>query len=110
MSTYTLEYSDEDAHVVANLMDQVLESRTMSLAKHSQDLLAGLRDSIRSQIPIPVPVKIGAMVKTDTGTYLRWTYDMHSTEPWIMTNDVDTTLRTDDIGRIVEVLAPGTDL
>lgn len=108
MSKYELSYPDEDAQVVVALMDMVLES-PLSLANHSRELLADLRDTIRTQIPIPVPVKVGAGVRTDQGVFLRWTYDAHSVEPWIAANDVDTTLRTDDIGRITEVLSPGFD-
>lgn len=108
MSKYELSYPDEDARIVASLMDLVLES-PMSLANHSRELLTGLRDAIRAQIPIPVPVKIGAVVKTDQGVFLRWTCDAHSVEPWIAANDVGTILRTDDIGRITEVLTHGFD-
>lgn len=65
---------------------------------------------LRAQIPIPAPVKIGAVVRTTTGDYVRWAYDAHTHEPWLAANTADDTHRTDAIGRITEVLSPGVDL
>jgi len=110
MTTYVLEYNDdEDARFVAELMELMLES-SLSLSSHSRELLENLRDSILVQIPVPVPTKIGAIVRTDAGFYLRWAWSPHTTQPWIETNNVDSTVRTEDIGRVLEVLAPGVDL
>lgn len=101
MSTYEL-----DDNLVRAIAGTVWSSNVQL------DALAG---QLREQLPLPTPVKIGAVVRT-TGsnsgntTFVRWTYDVHSTSPWIATNDVDETYRTDLIGRIVEVLAEGVDL
>lgn len=74
-----------------------------------------LAAQLREQLPLPTPTKIGAVVRTvgaDSGnsTFVRWTYDVHSTSPWIAANDADETYRTDLIGRITEVLSEGVDL
>lgn len=97
MSTYELD--DHDISVILN-----------DLSGHDSAMANEIADRIRAQIPIPAPVKVGAVVRTDSSNYLRWTYDMHSNEPWVLCNSVDETFRTDEIGRITEVLSPGVDL
>lgn len=81
---------------------------------------AGWRDEVadevaatlEKQLPLPVPAKIGAVVRTDHNTcYIRWAYDAHTHEPWIEhSSDAFETYRTDAIGRITEVLSEGVDL
>ena len=76
-----------------------------------------IRDRIITQIPIPVPVKVGAVVRTlgaispldQPVTFVRWALDHFTHSPWLQANN-DTPFRTDEIGRITEVLSPGVDL
>lgn len=112
MATYELVFAeDEDARVVANVIDLVLES-PLSLANHSRDLLIQVQQAIADQIPIPAPVKIGAVVRAgDLGeVYIRWAYDNHTHSPWVAAGNHEVPFRTDEIGRITEVLSPGVDL
>lgn len=79
-----------------------------------------LADALEEQIPIPVPVKIGAVVRTNGATdnrltsgnnyFIRWAYDNATTSPWIEAGNHEEPYRTDAIGRITEVLSPGVDL
>jgi hypothetical protein len=73
-----------------------------------------LRQRLAVQRPIPVPVKIGAMVKTHAEVvgervFLKWAFDSVTHEPWIEAQNNEHTYRTEDIGRITEVLSPGCD-
>lgn len=100
MSKYELD--DHDISVILN-----------DLSGHDSAMANEIADRIRAQIPIPVPVKIGAVVRAMEGgiprTYLRWAYDSHTHEPWQLVN-TDETFRTEDVGRITEVLSPGVDV
>lgn len=71
-----------------------------------------IQDALEAQIPIPAPVKVGAVVRTArAGDYIRWAFDVQTVEPWIEARDPDlNTYRTDELGPIVEVLSPGVDL
>lgn len=99
----------------------------MSEYKLDDDLVAQLLNNpdrlpralfaaLSAQLPIPVPVKVGAVVKTEMPVrgprfFIRWAWDVSTTEPWIEHGDHDlSTYRTDQIGRITEVLSPGVDL
>lgn len=109
MSIYELDIEDpSNADALANALDECASDGNFS--NQAQVFLKSCASIIRAQIPVPVPQKVGAVVKTDQGVFLRWTYDAHSINPWIMASDVDTYLRTDEIGRIIEVLQPGVDL
>lgn len=76
-----------------------------------------LQKQLQPQIPIPVPVKVGAVVRTlgafapldQPVTFVRWALDHFTHSPWLQANS-DTPYRTDEIGRITEVLSPGVDL
>lgn len=72
---------------------------------------------LQEQLPIPVPTKIGAVVRTvptedhmDGTVFVRWSRDSYTHSPWIEAGNHEAPYRTDEIGRIVEVLAPGVDL
>lgn len=77
-------------------------------------LIAALISDLKPQIPLPVPTKIGAVVKTDHtylgGHYLRWAHDNATHSPWIQVGNHEQPYRTDEIGRITEVLSEGVDL
>ena len=108
--TYALgDLTNDDAQVLANALDMFLES-PLSLATHTRQLVINARDSIREQIPVPVPAGIGAVVQTREGQFVRWAFDVHTHSPWIAVGDHETPLRTDQIGRISQVLSPGADL
>lgn len=104
MATYELD--DQDAAYVVEV-----------LAVRASQQASELADRIRAQIPIPVPVKIGAVVRTlgafapldQPVTFVRWALDHFTHSPWLQANS-DTPYRTDEIGRITEVLSPGVDL
>jgi len=70
--------------------------------------------ALEEQIPLPTPVNVGAVVRTEGGfrggVYLRWAHDNATHSPWIAVGDHEEPHRTDEIGRIVEVLAEGVDL
>lgn len=74
--------------------------------------------TLERQLSAPVPTKIGAVVKTvgavypTTGqpvTFVRWALDHFTHSPWLQANS-DIPYRTDEIGRIIEVLSQGVDL
>lgn len=74
-------------------------------------VVAPLADALKAQIPIPAPVKIGAVVRTSEPnyTYTRWALDSISNTPWIDAADGEQR-STERLGRITEVLSPGVDL
>jgi hypothetical protein len=77
-------------------------------------LIAALISDLKPQIPLPVPTKVGAVVKTEHptlgGYYLRWAHDNATHSPWVQVGNHEEPYRTDEIGRITEVLAKGVDL
>jgi hypothetical protein len=100
---------------------EMTDEAVREFIRDQRELLGGTQachvaDIFEAQIPIPVPVKVGAVVRTDTDVvgprvYIRWAWESATTEPWIEHGDSDlTTFRTDAIGRITEVLSPGVDL
>jgi hypothetical protein len=100
MSTYEL---DNDAHVIAGLNQIRL---ALSVGSPGYDLA----DALWKQLPTPVPTKVGAVVRTETGrTYVRITTDNDFRSEW---RDVETggNVETASIGRIAEVLTEGVDL
>lgn len=85
------------------------------LSKRDTPQALELRQRLVSQQPIPVPVKIGAMVVTyipviGSRTFLRWAFESATHQPWIEVGDIDHSYRTEDIGQITEVLSPGLDV
>jgi hypothetical protein len=104
-----MELEDEDAAVLANLVDVVL-SAPISLANHSRQLLVQMRDSVREQIPLAVPAKVGAVVRTDRGVFVRTDLDNPSTKEWRQPEPDGLWWDTEGIGRIVAVLSEGVEL
>jgi hypothetical protein len=102
MSAY--EIDDEDLSYLLTLLEERATAQALDL-----------RQRLAVQRPIPVPVKIGAMVKTHTEmvgdrVFLRWAWDSVTHEPWIEPQNQEQTYRTEDIGRITEVLSSGHDM
>jgi hypothetical protein len=76
---------------------------------------AAMIDVLRPQVPIPVPQGIGAVVVTDAevvgrAIYIRWAHDNATTSPWIAAGNHEEPYRTDEIGKIIEVLSEGVDI
>ena len=72
-------------------------------------------DALLQQLPLPTPLKVGAIVMTRTpvrgrATYIRWAHENATHSPWIEVGDHEEPYRTDQIGRIIEVLSEGIDL
>lgn len=119
MSLYQLDMDDSDAPDLAALIDEAASDG--ALTSRHRLMLETLASTIRAQIPIPVPSKIGAVVQTThrdspgairstDGAYIRWALDSRTTSPWIAASDHEEPYRTDQIGRIVRVLSEGVDL
>lgn len=91
--------------------DTLLEGLDKDLRQWAQPVA----QQIRNQIPIPVPTKIGAVVRTESGrAYVRAD---GSTTPWISVRlpgvafiETPDWLGDEVIGRITEVLSEGVDL
>ena len=96
MSKYELD--DADA---AFILDVLVERDT----RPSRDVAK----RIAAQIPVPTPVKVGAVVRTAMGVFVRWATDTHTHSPWLQANS-DQPYRTDEIGRITEILSSGVDV
>lgn len=103
MSTYELDDAELDA-----LLD-LLRTRASGWS-------ANLARKLEEQRPVPVPVKVGAAVRTEppwsgveSAVFVRWSWDTHTHSPWILAGNHEIPYRTDEIGRIVEVLSPGVD-
>lgn len=96
MSTYELD--DDLVRRLIENPDQLPRSLAMMLEK---------------QLPLPVPTKIGAVVRTDMGVFLRAD---GSDSGWIRARQNPPFLEvpdwhfSGDIGRITEVLSEGVDL
>lgn len=69
---------------------------------------------LEAQVPLPTPTNVGAIVRTEDGfnggLYLRWAHDNATTSPWVQVGNHEQPYRTDEIGRITEVLSEGVDL
>lgn len=100
MSTYEL-----DEHDVEVILQQLRE-RGSGMARE-------IAERLEAQIPIDEPTKLGAVVMTEGelngGIYIRWIQGSASASPWILAREHETPYRTDEIGRIVKVLAEGVD-
>lgn len=70
-----------------------------------------LANALNVQIPLPVPTKIGAVVRTTEPdyVYVRWALDDITETPWVDSND-DEHRSSQNIGRITEILSEGVDL
>lgn len=116
MSKYELELNDDQAESLIKVLEYA--AAPGDLSGFSSDLALSAAASLRGQIPIPVPVKIGAVVKTDSklcapdlSVFLRWASDEQTNHPWILREELDRKpYSTEEIGRITEVLSPGVDL
>lgn len=77
---------------------------------------AAVIDALKPQVRVEVPQCVGAVVRThdqklgNSGVYIRWATDRRTTSPWIRQSDHEQPYRTDEIGRIVKVLATGVEL
>lgn len=93
MSTYELD--DEKVRLI---VDTVVSQNT----RHG-DAWVSLQLAMKDQLPLPVPQKIGAIVKTDKGVYVRWAIDS-SAYPWFELGlEGGDMLEIHQIGRIKEV-------
>lgn len=70
-----------------------------------------LASSLREQLAVPAPSKVGAIVRaTYAGSvFVRWAVEELTTSCWIDVQDGEF-VSTERLGRITEVLAPGVDL
>jgi hypothetical protein len=65
--------------------------------------------ALRPQVPIPIPTKIGAVVRTESGDVFTLTSAHRLTDSvWIAPNGFHAA--PEEIGRITEVLSEGVDL
>jgi hypothetical protein len=91
----------------------VREALTQSSKSHAaRDLVLS---ALERQLPIPAPTQIGAIVRTDHPNpdhpvFVRWAFDSRTHSPWILLGNHEQPYRTDEIGRITEVLSEGVDL
>lgn len=107
MSKYEL----SDA-LVANVVGKA------ELGQVEAHLIAALISDLKPQVPIPTPTKVGAVVRSVESpvgrerdyVLIRWATDSHTHSPWIEAGNHEQPWRTDEIGRIVEVLSEGVDL
>lgn len=94
-------------------LDDVLVRRALEGADPTADdrALTDLLTALEPQVPIPVPLGVGAIVRTEHpnigGLFLRWAPDNATHSPWIPVGNHEDPYRTDQIGRITEVLTPG---
>jgi hypothetical protein len=66
---------------------------------------------VLTQLPVRLPEKVGAVVQSsDGGFFLRWSYDSHTTQPWISAVDLDNPLRSEDLPLITKIYFEGVDL
>lgn len=98
MSKYELDPAD------ANYLVGVLMERNSQQASE-------LADRIRYQIPIPMPVKVGAVVRTYAGALFLRTSTWDNAWCEIVPNSQTSRwFNDDDLPRITEVLSPGVDV
>lgn len=103
MGTYELD--DDLVRRFAKLPERIISNETV----------ANLQARLSEQLPIPVPTKIGAVVRTEMEirgplVFVRWALDSRTHSPWIEAGNHEQPYRTDEIGRITEVLSEGVDL
>lgn len=99
-------------------LDDVLVRRfleNVDAGANTQPEINDMQAVLRPQVPVEVPQCVGAMVRTldqvgNSGVYIRWATDRHTTSPWIRQSAHEKPYRTMDIGRIVKVLAHGVEL
>lgn len=116
MSKYELDLTAEQAEILANAWENAVER--LAYPTRTKDYIRDSIERLRSQIPVPVPTKIGAVVKTDStlcapdlSVFVRWASDEQTPHPWILREELDLRqFSTLEIGRITEVLSEGVDL
>ena len=102
------------------LDDELVLAFLDTLHESEDELPSGrIGGALEKQLPIPAPTKIGAMVRTpgfpsafrpEPLVFIRWATDSHTVSPWIEASDHEQPYRTDEIGRVVEILSEGVDL
>jgi hypothetical protein len=95
--------------VTAYELDDALVRRALNLEGGRIEATELLLMEIGRQMPIPVPTKIGAVVRTAEYGTLTLTSSVRLEEAtWVAPNGQR--FHAAEIGRITEVLAPGVDL
>lgn len=75
------------------------------------DLIDFVVDQISKQTPVPLPEKVGAVVESGDGTfYIRWAYDSHTHNPWIMAVNHENPIKSEDLPLITKVHFEGVDI
>lgn len=98
-----------------NIDEAEARALVYDLSNDGSDLEKAVADQLASQLPpaIPAPTRIGAVVRTEIGEFVR--ADGSGT-PWIraivkgLFTERPDWLADDQIGRITEVLSEGVDL
>jgi hypothetical protein len=80
----------------------------------SKQVWEKLISALGHQLPLPVPTKIGAVVRTDGGVFVRVRVNNTELTEWTLANagagvGGDVTA-TENLGRITQVLSEGVDL
>lgn len=113
-ASYVRFAAESESEVSTYELDDDLVQEFLGTLHESEDEMPSgkIGSELRKQPPIPVPTKIGAVVKTGNlgDVWIRWGYDSHTTSPWIAENNHEKPYRTDQIGRITEVLSEGVGL
>jgi hypothetical protein len=75
------------------------------------ELAQWLINEITNQTPVRLPEKVGAVVQSsDRSFFIRWSYDAHTTQPWIAAVDLDNPIRSEDLPLITKVHFEGVDV
>jgi hypothetical protein len=105
MSTYELD-------------DELVAEFLRTLHKGEEEMPAGKMGKVlHEQLPLPVPAKIGAVVRVGQPVYGNVVWIRLSPAgsgrrefQWVGLNDPDTAVSSEKLGRITEVLSEGVDL
>lgn len=103
MSTYELD--DGLVRAFVSTLESATDHDNLGVALAHKNL----GEALQGQLPIPVPTKIGAVVRTESGDVFTLTSAHRLTDSvWIAPNGFHAV--PEAIGRITEVLSEGVDL
>lgn len=95
---------------IYELDDHDVQMILSALGERNSNMSKELRERILAQMPLPAPTNVGAVVRTESGLYIRWAWKGRTSSPWIAAGNHEQPYRTDEIGRITEILSPGVEV
>lgn len=106
MAKYEFEWDDAQALDMQLVLGDLL---IMNLPPSRRSMLHDMANKIQNQKPIPLPTKLGAVVHTKQGIFVRRIGNDNRDRVWWRVPDGDW-LSNSEVGPVLRVLSEGVDL